>query len=237
MRCYYLDIDDPDWEPDWTCANDINYLRSMYLIYGRGVTGKTTRENEKWQEKHIGKRCLDDWTVDDFKSALDMIEDYYIRIPPGIQHEFRRYIKSMVEQSGIGGSVMERVDKETWDKLNKLIGEFYPPGLETEKHAEAICRLLGKESPEESPFPDVSPGDWYEGSGASQGYIYNSIGNDAVAKMYTMNRHFAANSRLICAAKDLMTAGYALCRDVEDYASMSILTDFKEALRKAGVKL
>jgi len=54
---------------------DIDYLRGQYFKWGSMIFGKDEDARHKWQEENIGKASLTDWTDDDFRTALNIIDD------------------------------------------------------------------------------------------------------------------------------------------------------------------
>jgi len=54
---------------------DIDYLRGQYFKLGSAIIGKDDEARHKWQEDNIGKASLTNWTADDFRKALNIIDD------------------------------------------------------------------------------------------------------------------------------------------------------------------
>ena len=132
-------------------------------------------------------------------------------------------LKQGIQDMFDAGKISQAQYNETIDMLNALLAEedrqIYEQMIKrvmgdfrSRQYAESVVTdclyYQGKEPPDKSPFPEISPGTWHDNARADDdtNYIYDGRGN-VVCKVMT-GEFFEADKALILAAPDLREQVY-----------------------------
>ncbi len=127
---------------------------------------------------------------------------------------------------------MARISAENWSDIKDLVNNCRR-AEDVDAVARHVVQLAGKEPPEKSPFPEISPAPWKSGEGDYDCWIFdkNTLPIGCVSD--------EANRVLMVAAPDMRNALYGLVREIRhkgDDCKYSRYATYN-VLRAVGVNL